>query len=184
MWAAGGTGQGPGSLGEMQHIKAGWGQEQGCPRVAEECQGAAGRGGAEGSSSAEEGAGAAAQPDRPRRAGAEGAALSGPLRTARGSVRSRAGLGSSAYRDVTPRVPSPRPPGASAAQPGATPGPSRRCPRLRLRSSGGGAGDGATRRGKALRGAGMEPSGRPALEKKCCLGAPEAVPCLGGPRGA
>ncbi|XP_032922169.1 prominin-1-A-like isoform X3 [Catharus ustulatus] len=26
----------------------------------------------------------------------------------------------------------------------------------------------------------MEPSGRPALEKKCCLGAPEAIPCLWG----
>lgn len=125
-----------------------------------------------------------ARPDRPRRAGAEGAALSGPpaapgATRAAGSARSRAQLGSSACRGATPGPPAPRPPGASAAQPGAASGPSR--PRLRLRfpELRGGAGDGATRRGKAPRGAGMEPSGRPAFGENAVWGPLRLFPAWG-----
>lgn len=119
-----GTGQGPGSLGEMEDVRVSWDQEQGCPPGrggVPRCSGEGwGRGGGR------RGRTPRTDPGGPGRKGRLCPALPAPPWAAggAGSVRSRAEPGSSACRDVSPGAPAPRPQGASAAQPGATRGTS------------------------------------------------------------
>lgn len=146
-------------------------RSRGAPRVEEESQGAAGRGGAE------EGAGAAARPGQTRRAGAEGAALSGLSRTSRGRAEPcRAGELRLPGRD--PGTPASHPPGASAAQAGRSRGTAPLLPPAAAPGAPAGRGMEPWESSAGVR---MEPSGRPALEKTSCLWAPGAVPRLGGP---